>query len=214
MEVILLNAKIDNKQLGAKAAAICVGKENNFSDTNLMAAVKSGHLSILEHIPLTFYIKNISRALSHQLVRHRLASYSQQSQRYCKIDTNEDWYIIPESIANKELALQEYKKLMNQIANVYQYLLKAELISKEDARMVLPNACFTSLIMSCNLRAFIEQAEKRLCNKAQWEIQELYKLMSNKVIKVYPFTESLLLPFCIKEGKCKEVKSCGKKYSD
>lgn len=217
MEVTLHNTdKNLSIAFASKAAAICVGKEDSYSERNLIAAVDSGHLSILEHISLTFYIKDVSRALSHQLVRHRLSSYSQQSQRYCKIDTMpnteqfNEWYIIPDSIKYNAFALQEYAILMNKIGSIYRYLIDIEGISKEDARMVLPNACKTSLIMTCNLRAFIEQAEKRLCNKAQWEIQELYKLMSQQVSEAYPFIAKLLIPPCGHYGVCKETKPCGK----
>ena len=204
------------------AAAICIGREgqhpslsNQKPDEKTIEtlgkgaahAIKSGHLGILEHISMTWYAEGLSRACTHQLVRHRIASYNQQSQRYCKIDTNEDWYVIPESIADNTAAKVEYYKAMNGIATIYKELIEGG-IPKEDARMVLPNACKTSILITMNGRAFIEAAEKRLCNRAQWEIRELFTLMRNTLLKVYPFVAALALPRCMKKG-CIELKPCG-----
>ena len=157
----------DSEHLAKQAAAICVDKLDNPSDKGFEKAIKSGHCSILEHLPLTFLIEDISRACSHQLVRHRIASYSQMSQRYAKVDTNEEWYIEPESIVTYSRNITDkYRDLMDNIAEFYQEMISKN-IPNEDARMVLPNACFTSIMVTMNARAFVEAAEKRICKKAQ-----------------------------------------------
>lgn len=204
------------------AAAICIGREGQHPALNdkkpdektietlgkgAIHAIKSGHLGILEHISMSWYVEGLSRACSHQLVRHRIASYNQQSQRYCKIDTSNDWYVIPDSIAENTAAKQLYYKAMNGIANIYKELIEGG-IPKEDARMVLPNACTTNILITMNGRAFVEAAEKRLCNRAQWEIRELFMLMRNTLSKVYPFIAALAAPRCAKKG-CIELKPCG-----
>ena len=203
------------------ASAICVGKENNHPQLDgelteesaellnkgLTHAIRAGHLGVLEHVSFTWYAEGLSRACTHQLVRHRIASYNQQSQRYCKIDTNEDWYVIPESIADNTAAKQEYYKAMNGIATIYKELIEGG-IPKEDARMILPNACKTKIVITMNARAFIEASEKRLCNRAQWEIRELFSLMKKEVIRLYPMIAYLANPRCLKRG-CIEAKPCG-----
>lgn len=204
------------------AAAICIGREDKHPALNegkatteemikikkgAIHAIKSGHLGILEHISMSWYVEGISRACSHQLVRHRIASYNQQSQRYCKIDTSNNWYVIPDSIAENTAAKQLYYKAMNGIATIYKELVEGG-IPKEDARMVLPNACTTNILITMNGRAFVEAAEKRLCNRAQWEIRLLFMFMRNTLLKVYPFIAALAAPRCAKKG-CIELKPCG-----
>lgn len=204
------------------AAAICIGREDKHPALSNQKpteetietlgkgaahAIKSGHLGILEHISMSWYVEGISRACSHQLVRHRIASYNQQSQRYCKIDTGDDWYVVPESVGDNTAAKQLYYKAMNGIATIYKELLEGG-IPKEDARMVLPNACTTNILITMNGRSFVEAAEKRLCNRAQWEIRELFSRMRNTLISVYPFVAALAAPRCLKRG-CVELKPCG-----
>lgn len=195
------------------AAAICVGKESeilkNYGiDYNgLNTAIASGHYSVLEHLPITWYIADVSRALTHQLVRHRIASYSQQSQRYNKIDTNAIWYIIPNSIKDIPDALESYNKIMSDIAYTYHLMLEKG-IPKEDARFVLPNACKSKILVSMNARAFIEAARLRLCNKAQWEIHTMFQLMRNAIKEKYPKIYELAVPNCKTIG-CREVQPCG-----
>lgn len=219
MKVTLLNSAnqqlitkdnfFDSEYLAKQAAAICVDKLDNPSDKGFEKAIKSGHYSILEHLPLTFLIEDISRACSHQLVRHRIASYSQMSQRYAKVDTNEEWYIEPESIVTYSRNITDkYRDLMDNIAEFYQEMISKN-IPNEDARMVLPNACFTSIMVSMNARSLVEQCSKRLCNRAQWEIRELYTQMVELIKDIYPSVYSMCVPPCKKDG-CKEIKPCKK----
>lgn len=139
----------------------------------------------------------------------RIASYSQQSQRYAKVNTEEQWFVIPETISLSSLnIISKYNSLMEDIARFYNEM-RANGIPNEDARMILPNACYTSLIMTVNARAFIEQCQKRLCNKAQEEIREMYKLMVQEVKKWCPSVSALCKPPCA-NGECKEQKPCNK----
>lgn len=219
MEVTLLNHALGGfstnpnfEVLAHLGAAICVDKLDNPTEKGFMSAVDSGHLSIIEHLPLTFLVEDVSRALTHQLVRHRIASYSQQSQRYAKVNTDEEWYVVPSSIQKDEPYFDEYTILMNRIAELYNNMC-TDGIPNEDARMVLPNACFTSIIVSMNARAFIEAGQKRICNKAQWEIREMFRQMRNLIKDIYPTVYDMTKPNCLKGG-CTEAKPCGSPYKE
>ena len=218
MKVTLLNSAnqqlitkddfFDSEYLAKQAAAICVDKLDNPSDKGFEKAIKSGHYSILEHLPLTFLIEDISRACSHQLVRHRIASYSQMSQRYAKVNTNEEWYVEPKSIVTYSRNITDkYRDLKSNIAEFYQEMISKD-IPNEDARMILPNACFTSIIMSMNARAFVEASTLRTCNKAQWEIKQVFKDMRECIKEIYPTIYKLAVPNCYKKHGCLEAVMC------
>jgi len=149
----------------------------------LRHTTKRGHLSVIEHASFTFSISGVSRSLTHQLVRHRIASYSQQSQRYVKMDT--PTFVTPLSIKNNEKTLSEYNKFMNEARKIYNFLLKEE-ISPEDARFVLPNATTTNITVTMNARELLHFFELRCCMRAQWEIRELAYMMLEKVKEVAP----------------------------
>ena len=143
----------------------------------------------------------------------RIASYSQQSQRYAKVNTDEEWYVIPDSITKAGLnTYNKYQELMESIANLYNQMCSKG-IPNEDARMILPNACFTSIMVTFNARAFIEAAEKRICNKAQWEIRAMFREMRKLIKNIYPTVYEMTKPNCQKNG-CIEKKSCGNPYKD
>ena len=154
---------------------------------------KSGHHSVLEFADFTFKISGVSRALTHQLVRHRLASYAQRSQRYCKETGFE--FVTPPSIAQNSEALVVYQNTMDAITEAYAKLLELN-IPGEDARMVLPNACFTEICVKMNLRTFINFCNERLCSCAQWEIRKLASMMVKSVVEVAPELKHLLVPKC------------------
>lgn len=174
-----------------------------FTDTDKMAEfIKShiNHTSPMEHVSFTFAIEEVSRALSHQLVRHRLASYSQQSQRY--VDGNNFDFFTPEAIKdagleNKYNEMQNtiknyYLELQNGLNNYYKNQLEGfELKEKcnENARYILSNACFTNLVMTMNLVEFRHFYGERSCKHAQDEIQELAKLSMDKVKEIIPFAD-------------------------
>jgi len=170
--------------------------------------VKNGHHSVLEHAYFTFGVEGISRACSHQLVRHRIASYSQQSQRYVK-ETAFD-YVIPPQVKNNGQALEAFEKAM-QTAQEHYNTLKGLGIKSEDARFVLPNACETKIVITMNARELLYFFEKRLCLRAQWEICQMARAMLEECKKVAPLIFKHAGPTCETEGICWEGKvSCGK----
>ena len=165
-----------------------------------------GHLSVIEHANFTFSVEGVSRALTHQLVRHRIASYSQQSQRY--VSMNRASYIIPPSIALDPDAKKEYEALMNQIWKAYAEL--AQKVPKEDARYVLPNACNTNITVTMNARELTHFFSLRCCRRAQWEIRKMAWLMLLEVRQVSPILFENAGPGCVR-GPCPEGEySCDK----
>lgn len=158
-----------------------------------MFEMDPGHTSPIEHCLYTWRVSGISRACSHQLVRHRIASYSQRSQRY--VSEKEFEYVTPKSLDGKTVvddfnsstdASEIYEDLMYHIQWVYKELVKAG-VPKEDARMVLPNACTTSLVISMNPRSFRNFLKLRLDTHAQWEIRELTKAMLESIPEDHKF---------------------------
>ena len=176
---------------------------------------QSGHHSVLEFAHFTFHVTGVSRALTHQLVRHRMASYAQRSQRYCKEDGFD--FVVPESIGSSPWA-EEYLDLMEDITKVYEHLVKMG-IPAEDARMVLPNACYTSIEVSMNGRELIHFCNERMCSRAQWEIRELANLMA-AAVKEYNEQcaqfASYLVPKCEAKGLeyavCPEATPCKERH--
>jgi len=173
---------------------------------------KSGHHSVLEFADFSFKITGVSRALTHQLVRHRMASYAQRSQRYCTEDGFE--FVTPRSIAKDEASLAVYNETMDAITKAYEELL-AKGVPAEDARMLLPNACCTQICVKMNLRALIHFCNERLCTCAQWEIREMARGMVKAVVAVEPALAEFLVPKCEAHAPhsfCTESKSrsCGR----
>lgn len=174
----------------------------------LKAALRSGHESILEHAVYTFEIKGVSRALSHQLVRHRVASYAQQSQRYVNMEGFE--YITPESIRDNPNSLEQYEWGMKAIQKVYNTMLSFG-IPEEDARYILPNACTTNLVLTANARELRHIFALRTCTRAQDEIRELTEKMLEICKEVSPTIFENAGPRCVQLRYCPEgKKSCGR----
>ena len=159
------------------------------------------HLSPLEHAYFTFLVWDISRICSHQLVRHRMASYSQQSQRVVKLTRAS--FITPPSILEKEEALRIYNESLNFAVNAYNELVSMG-IPKEDARFVLPQAIETKLVVTMNARELLHFFGLRLCKKAQWEIRELALKMLEEVKKVAPVMFKYAGPRCWDYHYCPE----------
>ncbi|MDP2954360.1 MAG: FAD-dependent thymidylate synthase, partial [Chloroflexota bacterium] len=168
--------------------------------------VSSGHLSPFEHASFTFAIEGISRATSHQLVRHRLASYTQQSQRY--VSLKELHYVTPHTIAAHPEAKRSYDQAMETAHRLYRELMDTG-IPAEDARYVLPNAVETRLVMTMNARELMHASSLRLCLRAQWEIVELFENIKIEVQKAAPLIGEELKPKCYHLGYCDEAESCG-----
>lgn len=171
--------------------------------------ISSGHYSTIEHIQVSFAISNVSRACTHQLVRHRHMSFSQKSQRYVKEKGQFD-YIIPPTIDKNPELKEKFEQFMTKISEQYQEFVEAG-IPAEDARAVLPNATTTSLVTSLNLREMIHLANLRLCSRAQYEIRTMVKMMCDELVKVEPWLKPYLVPKCERLGFCDEDKSCGRK---
>lgn len=182
-----------------------------------------GHESPIEHVSFTFGIEGVSRSLTHQLVRHRIASYSQQSQRYVQLKQFE--YIVPPAIENNEEAKKIFVEAMEKSQKSYDDLVKI-LIEKyveegmdekvaqkkaiEDARYVFPNACETKIIATMNARTLMNFFHHRCCERAQWEIRELADKMLKEVKEVAPILFKYAGPSCV-NGPCPEGKmTCGK----
>jgi len=177
------------------------------SEKELLAVLKEvmklGHTSVVEHSCFTFAISNVSRSLSHQLVRHRIASYAQQSQRY--VNLNDPDYVTPPKIAKDETMKKEYDKIMLEIWDHYNKLLDMG-IPAEDARYILPNAAHTNIILTMNARSLLNFFELRCCLHAQWEIRQLANKMLAEVKKVAPIIFQNAGPSCKSKGICPENK--------
>jgi len=169
--------------------------------------ISSGHYSTIEHIQVTFAINNISRAATHQLVRHRHMSFSQKSQRYVK-EADFD-YIVPCAIEKEPELYDKFTHHMEAISKLYNEFIEKG-IKKEDARSILPNACASSIVCSLNLRELIHLANLRLCTRAQFEIRNAVKKMCELVIKKEPWLKEHLVPKCERLGYCDEDNSCGR----
>lgn len=178
-------------------------------EASLRKVMEMGHHSVIEHAYFTFAISGISRACSHELVRHRIASYSQQSQRYVKLVGGFEFVRVPKIDAHPELKA-EYEKTMAGLAAVYQKFLDAG-IPPEDARYVLPNATRTNLMMSMDARSLMNFFTLRCCSRAQWEIRELANRMLAEVKAVAPIIFGNAGARCESQGHCLEgARSCGK----
>jgi thymidylate synthase (FAD) len=178
--------------------------------------VESGHESPLEHAKFTFAIEGVSRSLTHQLVRHRIASFSQQSQRYVK-NTELD-YIIPPSIERDKILKKEFTKIMNEIHASYNKILKklsengkAREAANEDARFVLPQAVETKIVVTMNCRELLHFFRERCCGRAQWEIRNLAGEMLKICRSHLPAIFASAGAKCTNLGYCPEGKfSCGR----
>ncbi len=241
LKVKLLRYTPDGEKLVASAAKLCYSPvgieeiEDNLdpeeTDRFLSLLMDLNHESPIEHVNFTFAVEGVSRTLTHQLVRHRVASYSQQSQRYVKLDQFE--YIIPPAIRDNKIAKAIFEKAMEEDQNQYDQIVsllyedhykryidgglkekaakaKAEKEAIEDARYVFPNACETKIVFTMNARTLQNFFRLRTCERAQWEIRALGYEMLRQVKKVYPILFKNSGPGCI-NGPCPEGKmTCGK----
>jgi thymidylate synthase (FAD) len=217
MKVKLIRYTPDPERLVAVAARLCyspVGVEDLDEKLDIESArklvrfvIKSGHHSTTEHIYFSFGIEGISRALSHQLVRHRIASFNQQSQRYVKFIDNYE-YIMPDSIKNNKKLSDRFSELVADTHKFYEDMVN-EGIEAEDARYILPNASETKMIVTMNARELMHFFTVRCCNRAQTEIRELATIMLKEVKKVAPSVFENSGPDCLRMS-CPEGKySCG-----
>lgn len=177
----------------------------------LRHVIGMGHHSVIEHAVFTFSVEGVSRALTHQLVRHRIASFSQQSQRYVRL--SEPTYVVPETVKRDPEAMKVYEETMNGIWDSYSKLIGMG-IPAEDARYVLPNGCTTNITITMNARELLHFFSMRCCNRAQWEIREMADEMLRLCKEVSPVIFSDAGPACIR-GPCPEgKKTCGHPRTD
>ncbi len=218
MKVRLMQYTPDPQRVVAMAARLCyspIGAEElaeTMTDAQVEKLVKKiielGHTSTLEHASFTFAIEGVSRTLTHQLVRHRIASYSQQSQRY--VAEHDFEYILPPTVAANDEAKEKFESLMDHIRRTYDELVALG-VEREDARYVLSNATETKIVVTMNARALQNFFYLRCCNRAQWEIREMARQMLMAVREVAPLLFEKSGPGCVSKGFCSEGKmTCGK----
>lgn len=169
-----------------------------------------GHESVIEHACFTFFVEGISRSLTHQLVRHRIASYTQQSMRYVDLTKSQAYFVRPESISKNEELAGLFDDVVTKCKNTYDILRKKG-IRPEDARFVLPIATQTKIAITMNARELRHFYAMRCCLRAQWEIRQL----ANRMLKICKTKAPSLFenagPSCVKLGYCPEGElTCGK----
>ncbi|MBI4849950.1 MAG: FAD-dependent thymidylate synthase [Nitrospirae bacterium] len=234
LKVILLRHTPDPEETVAMAAKLCYSPSDIESLKDKIGTkdqkafveklVKMGHMSPIEHAVFTFAIEGISRACSHQLVRHRLASYSQQSQRYVSEEAGFDYIIPPVIKGNKELKnafvsfMEDAQRAYNEMVRKLNELgIKGE-SANQDARFLLPNAAETKIMVTMNARELIHFFRQRCCNRAQWEIRKMAEEMLKLVKKAAPTLFYKAGPGCLytpcPEGDyaCGKIKEVREKY--
>lgn len=218
MNVQLLAHTPAPEQMVAASAKLCYSAAS-IADLAVVEADKAAefigklpeaHQSPLEHVSFTFGIEGVSRAMLAQITRHRIASFSVQSQRYVNMD--EFGYVIPPSIAANQDALDEYEHFMDRADLVYTYL-RSSGIPAEDARFVLPNACETRMIVTMNARELMHFFSLRCCKRAQWEIRAVADEMLRLCKEVAPEIFAKAGPGCVR-GRCPEGKMGCKHETD
>jgi thymidylate synthase (FAD) len=215
--VKLLNCTPDPEKTVALAARLCYS-DVSIEELDLKLAradvgkflgriLRMGHTSVLEHASFTFGVEGISRATSHQLVRHRLASYSQQSQRYVKLERPE--HVTPPEVAKDPARRKRFERAVGSAYRLYGKLIE-EGVPAEDARYVLPNAACTKIIVTMNARELIHFFRLRCCERAQWEIRGMATEMLRRAKSKAPFIFGAAGPACV-SGPCSEGDmTCGR----
>ncbi|MDR1405155.1 MAG: FAD-dependent thymidylate synthase [Candidatus Methanoplasma sp.] len=178
----------------------------NDNEKVLGVIVGMGHHSVIEHAVFTFSVEGVSRVLTHQLVRHRIASFSQQSQRYVPLKA--PTYVVPDSVKADPRSAALYENTMEKIWDAYNRL--SEIVPAEDARYILPNGCTTNITITMNARELLHFFSLRCCERAQWEIRDLSEKMLALCKEVSPVIFRDAGPPCVR-GPCPEGKlSCGR----
>ncbi len=240
MRVDLITYTPEPEKVVSAAAKLCYSKTGTesilegLSEDKIKSFIEKlvsiGHESPIEHISFTFAVEGVSRVLTHQLVRHRIASFSQQSQRYVKLEQFE--YIVPPMIKKDKKAYEIFKTAMSEDQKHYNALVdqlegtyisefmdkgdkektakrKAEKKAIEDARFVFRNACETKIIFTMNARTLLHFFKHRCCERAQWEIRNMADEMLALVKEVSPTLFKQAGPSCV-SGPCPEgVMTCG-----
>ena len=220
MDVRLLNHTPDPERAIAAAARLCYAPVGAAELTETMSddavrrvlktIITSGHTSALEHASYTFAIDGVSRALTHQLVRHRLASYNQQSQRYVTY-AEEPTFVTPPSVEEDPAVAEAFAAATRAAFDAYRALVDAG-VPAEDARYLLPNAMETKIVVTMNIRELLHFFELRCCKRAQWEIRDLALSMLALVEPTAPYIFMDAGASC-RRGPCREgTMTCGDPY--
>lgn len=216
MRVRIVSFTPDPERVVAAAAKLCYSKagiekiSEDLDEERIASLIKKlfkmGHLSPFEHVSFTFGVDGISRACSHQLVRHRIASYSQQSQRYVRFE--EFPCVIPNSIQAQEELCKDFKETVSCLEKTYQKFLKKG-VPPEDARYILPNAFTTKIVITMNARELFHFFKLRTCNRAQWEIRAMADEILKEAKRIAPVLFKQAGPGCLFR-ECEEGEfSCG-----
>lgn len=206
MNVTLIAHTPNPDYICGSAAAICTDYKGSPLQA-LQGAMKSGHESVAEHAAFTFHIERVSRALLAQITRHRMASFSVQSQRY--VDMSGNGYVMPPSIAKGSEKAKTFDNAMEIAWDFYERLVEMG-IPKEDARYVLPNACHTTIEVTMNARELRHFFSLRCCNRAQWEIRTLADEMLRLCREKAPVLFADAGPGCVRWNCPEGKKACGK----
>lgn len=228
-ETIAKSAKLCYSRVGVDEISEKLDEDSTNKFLNMLMGFS--HMSPLEHASFTFAVEEVSRTLTHQLVRHRIASYSQQSQRYVRLNHFE--YIVPPQIEKNPKAKEIFIRTMEEDQKAYDDLVeilieenskeyiemgldkdkarkKVEKQSIEDARYVFPNACETKIVFTMNVRTLLHFLSLRCCNRAQWEIRQMATEMLRQLKEISPILFKDAGPGCV-YGPCPEGKmTCGK----
>lgn len=211
-EVVALAARLCYAQADVETLLERIAKKDQASF--IRSVMGRGHLSVVEHASFTFAIEGVSRSLLAQITRHRIASFSVQSQRYVSMAAGFDYVIPPAIVALGEEEVDEFIRQMDTMQSFYAHwqekLGNAGEKSNEDARFVLPNACATRMMVTMNARELLHFFELRCCNRAQWEIRALAWDMLRLCKQAAPEIFENAGPTCV-DGACSEGKnSCAK----
>jgi thymidylate synthase (FAD) len=217
LKIKLLNFTKKSEEVCGSAAHSCYSNISQLNERSqiikiLSKVIRNKHYSVLEHASFTFSIDGVSRTLLAQITRHRLASFSVQSQRYVRFKKIYNRFIIPHTIKKNKLMLNKYYSLLNKILNLYNELLEQN-IPTEDARYILPNASTTNIIFTMNARELRHFFSLRCCNKAQWEIRELACKMLHIVKSKVPLLFILAGPDCVRVEGCHKLIPCKKPWT-
>lgn len=206
-KVVAAAAKLCYSASGA--ANILDGLTEEKTTSFLKMLREAGHLSPFEHASFTFAVEGLSRVCTHQLVRHRLASYSQQSQRY--VGMKEIACVVPPQVAANAEALKLYEAQTESAWKCYRDMVALG-VDKEDARFILPHGAETKIVITMNARELHHFFSIRLCKRAQWEIRELARQMLLAVREASSEIFDFAGPSCVMPGKCNEAHPCGMPY--
>lgn len=217
MKVNLISYTKDPEKIVAASVRQCYSPDSASSIKSKLTAaeqvrlikmvISSGHTSTIEHVSFTFAIEGVSRVLTHELVRHRIASYSQQSQRY--INGKNFGFVIPPTISSKKEAKKIFDETIKDLGEKYQKMIDLG-VPKEDARFLLPNATDVKIVVTMNARSLFNFLARRMCNRAQWEIRTMATLIHKELMKVAPKIFKYAGPTCKTEDICWEgERHCG-----